>query len=303
MKKAVTSKTKLYFLLLLVLSIPLSIIVSTVVARTQTDLKDFIIGRWAGDLELTRNNQNQHVDLVFDFHWREWMVLNSRSNFDPQIEFWNRSNEIYHYEFVEDNIIQLSENRLADQMKVTRDANDLWISGIHTDGQVVRFRRVPTIPWGIISLLLGMVFLEIIKFGLGRLSDNNKAQRLVDGFQSSKHHFRKIIPDVFALVISLVLAGYLSSVLAKGIWYSPKLTQIRLPWDAIITLELAGGTALCGFLLILLPQKARDYLSFPFRAAGYFMGSFLVGSSVWGLLRGGISLGYYALLAWNSIWN
>jgi hypothetical protein len=254
------------------------------------DIRDFIIGRWHGELTVERNGQTSPVEIEFEFNRSGRLIYNSRSDLDPPIEFWSMSNYVARYAFTDDNTIELSEARLVGGMRVTRSGDVLFINSFHTDGQEVLFTRRPVIPWGWVSLILGIVLLGLFRLGKDRVLNFKHQEVNLDLGNVRLIEVGKFYLQIVSQVITMLLVAYVGAFITADLWYSAAIRQIRLPWDAVISIEIGVFLASLGVVSILSALSEIREKRMLFSLSRYLLGSFLIGCSFWGLLRGSLSL-------------
>lgn len=216
-------------------------------------LSDFIIGSW--ELQQKQPNINYNItQLEFDPSG----ILICNAHF-PDGAYYNI---VFHYKVITNNTIEIT-GRLRDTWELQQQGDKLIISSKFWPGNISTYTRMATPNWAIISLSLGFLVISLFFF---EMPEKNIDKRKLN-----------VLYKVLQIGSTLIMigVGVISGILIANL---PFLLQIKLPWDAVITLEFSFGLFVFGIKTIRANYLSKGFL--------YYLGVFMFSSSLFGLVGG-----------------
>lgn len=256
-----------------------------VIDQDKTSLSEFVIGRWVGEFSEGKEGDTFTTTYQLEFIEPDKLILGFRTQDVEQF------NLVYHYQFVGKNQISV-EARMRDEWQIDRDGKDLVIYTTHGFVENGRYNRKQVIEWPLVSLLIGMALL-----GLLFVNIRGSRPRKKNPFPHSLLGQDRILIRILRGLVIVVVFG-MGLALSRIICYWTPLRMVRIPWDAIITLEIGGAFLVFGTKLVGFNQTNGN--SFSFLISGLNnMGIVFLGSGLgcfgFGLFNLAVALfvGYY----------
>jgi len=248
------------------------------------NLPEYMIGRWVSEVSSRSSEDVSSPYYQLEFQKSGRLILSRTGEEKPLY------NLVFQYEMTEDGQIAI-DGRMAGVLHVSREGDDLLIQSDVFEDMDGRYAQKPTIAWGLVA---GLLALGIYAVGSIRFRELLKAIRAnASGFTRQPWSGK-------AIFIGLVLVGgivfYLGWKISAPLWRHPALTTIRLPWDAVISIELS-------LLLILLIFRFVNRLLIKFGSNHCLSGKIAILASVLGLGMSleGLFLGLVRLVVWVSV--
>lgn len=275
----------IYFLGLILISCILVIVSLRTRNQEQDALPEFVIGRWVGEFSETKNGDGLINSYQLEFIEPDQLILVYRTREGEQY------NLVYLYEFIGDNRISV-KSRMIDEWEINRDGKDLIIHSTYGLVENGHYVRKAVIEWPLVALFLGMITLGLIFIQIKHLEirdENSLDQRLT----LHAKPFTQLLQGIaFAIILCLGIA------LSRNLWYWHLLRMARIPWDAILIIEIGIAFLIVGVKFIVYNRKRR-YISSWLRTMFIYTGVFFLGNGLgsfgFGLLKLAILLyfGYY----------
>lgn len=251
----------------------------TSTGRDTATLSQFIIGRWVGEFPESKDGETFVSYYQLEFVEPNQLIYNGRTN---EVEEYNL---VFHYEFTGENQIKL-QARLVDEWEIYRDGEDLII---HSTAGLVKngsFKRKPVIEWSLIGLILGVISLGLLLVDLPHLLQRAKKG---ENHSYTEQQVPTRFPSLVLKTLVQIIVFGVGLVISYNAWYSQPLRMIRIPWDAIITLEIGASLLILNVKAAKLSRnkfKEHSFFSTTYwnYAATFFLGSGC-GSVVIGLFK------------------
>jgi hypothetical protein len=233
--------------------------------------ENFLIGKWV----LQRGQSSAQFSIYeLEFVDSNNLICNTSDNGQENY------NIKFHYNYIGENRIKIiAPRRLSSEWEVIDEGGQLVVNSSPWPGGVGIFRRGTTVNWPSIALLLsfcviGTFFITIprTKMENGKLGASASSQNQPAG--SSGYVIHSLIALVF--FISGVMGGFL-------IWSLSPLLRVRLPWDAVITLELSAVLFIFGIRTLIANHRAftKSIISW-----NCLLAVFLIGAGALGIIIG-----------------
>lgn len=284
---------RLTILLMLILFVLCSAVLSacTPSYSDSTPLPEYILGRWRGQSWHYLGTDLHNIDYQLEFIAPDTLILNSEPNgvFSTDVSYVN--NLILHYQFTSGNQI-IVNNQGTFTMKLTRMGSQLAVTSEMVENEVLFLERAPEIHWPLLAFGLGVCVVVVLSW----LARTIQVQNPLHGVNLSSA--RSVFNQsnfgwwIFSLIL-LLLISLLGVRISVNIWNANLLQWIRLPWDAVITLEL--GIFIAGLGLIpLFPNRLMIWrIGNTIRNFWYLIGVFLLGFSFFGIFSALFRLGEF----------
>jgi hypothetical protein len=246
-------------------------------------LQKFILGRWQGDFRNQTEGSEQGPFVQLEFVDAHTLVFNRVSG--GRVYPYNL---VFEYYFSADNLIHL-QSRYVTDLQLREDGDYLWILQKSQAGWIPsgRYKRVPTIPWSLLSISLGVLCIIMLRKAFKHI-----VSRPPDSSQSSvtigrgREWFR-IGFQLIATVVFLII-GAIACDSVRLYWGN---LLIRPPWDGILMTELSLGIAAVG-LEVAFGKVGQ--LKLPFvparRSCQHYVGIGVLGFALWGIAVGALFL-------------
>jgi len=238
-----------------------------------TSEEGIVTGRWV--LQMDRSSPQFNV-YELEFVDPHTLITNISNNGQKSY------NIKFQYNYIGDNRIKISSpRRLSSEWEVIYEGHDeqLVINSLSWPGGTGVFRRSVTVYWPSFALFLGYCVLGIFFIPVPKISREIGGLEIAEKNQNDLTRLQRraiLILITFVIFISGMIGGAL-------LWSFPSLRQIRLPWDAVITIELSIILLILGLKTIL---TNRQVFIKPIISWTYFLGIFLIGSGFLGIVIG-----------------
>ncbi|MDR3573715.1 MAG: hypothetical protein P4L50_07630 [Anaerolineaceae bacterium] len=241
-------------------------------AHINLSLQQFIVGRWKLRGNLSRNDI---IPFEFEFAPPSTLIWNFNS---PDGTFYN---SVYHYQFIGENKIQIT-GRDGDDWVIENQGNLLIIHSGHEPTQAIVYQRLPVVDWRIPVIIL--LFLVVASF-LVAAKHLKLNKKMVKERDYKNPEYLDLYQSAVNNLIALPVFG-LGLITGNIIWNLPALLLIKLPWDAIITLEMATLFLIFGITAIIVNRFTSKILTFSIKGFYYHLGVFIISYSIWGIIEG-----------------
>jgi hypothetical protein len=250
------------------------------VSHEISSLPDFISGRWVGQFSENYQEKTSVVRYQLEFIKPD-IVIYSRESAKSSLY-----NTVFNYEFVGEKQIRL-KSRMIDEWEIRIIGADLEI---HSSESLVKnglYQRKPTISWEWSAVLFGMaiagLFLEDLSILTRRKDTKNHSSELAPSIINSRWNF--FLCGV-VMIVGLISGYFLTS----AFWYMQFLTAIRIPWDAVITIEIGVSILILGFKGIKLIFIKSGGHTTAYKLFGIYVCTFFLGYGFNGFLLGAAKL-------------
>jgi hypothetical protein len=249
-------------------------------------LSTFVAGRWQGESRETREGKTCWIRSQLEVIQPSRLIYNQTSECYgrlPKLDFYNL---LFQYRLVEQSHM-LINSRLIDEFDLSRDGGYLEVSN-SSFIPMGRYTRLHSVEWPAIAVVLAVLMLG--PFVLG--NHDTRSRLLTSQRAHSLPPFKDRI--VFRLGLT-VLVGGVGILIGTELWALWSFGLIRLPWDAVILLEVNIGIMILGIRAIGANPILSRSQNIPLQV-GYYAGVVLLGISSWGIFLGLLRLGTYMFL-------
>jgi len=243
-----------------------------------------LIGRW-----LLQDSQSSDGFEVYELEFVDTRTLICNFLKNGQ----RRYNVQFQYTHIEEDKIKITAPRqVSSEWRIINTGHQLYIEGSPWPQGTGVFSKTNHTNWLIVALFLnffviGAFFVDIPGKTMG---DNVTIARQIESrlpYSTTKYLLNNLI-----VLISFVL-GIIVGFFA---WSLPVLLRVKLPWDAIVTLELSIILLTLGLRILLVHYQAFMEAIMKWE---YPLGAFLFGAGILGIIVGVgrilifVELGYY----------
>lgn len=244
--------------------------------RDTATLSQFIIGRWGGEFPESKDGETFVTYFQLEFVEPNQLIYNRMTH---EVEEYNL---VFHYEFTGENQIKL-QARLIDEWEIYRDGEDLKVhstAGLVKDGS---FKRQPVIEWPLIGFILGAISLGLLFVDLPHVLQRKK---MGENHSYTEQQVQTRFPSLVLKTLVQIIVFAVGLVLSYNAWYSQPLQMVRVPWDAIITLEIGVTLLIPSVKVVRLSRNKFREHSFFSTIYWNYAATFLLGSGCGGVVVG-----------------
>ncbi|GAP18558.1 hypothetical protein [Levilinea saccharolytica] len=242
-------------------------------------LSDYVVGTWVNKVPQSSLDSIDNSYYQLEFQKPGKLILNRVDGKQPL------NNLLLYYE-VDEVGQMIMTGRERGIFRISRDEEDLIIQSEVFSNLAGRYQRKPTIEWSAVAFLLALVIFWLGSASISRFLPAIEKSR---GNLILKNRIGKM--RLIILILFAAIAFYLGWKISDPLWRFPLITMIRLPWDAIISIELS--------LFMILPILWILYgLNGKFQNNQFLINMIIAnaGSLLFGMCLNGLFLGIMKLL-------
>jgi len=276
----VKSKKGYYLLGFIVLMGVISMIVMGYLSlhNEYLSLQEFVVGRWVGEYIGEDNGIPYREYYQLEFVKPNKIIFNMKTHQSTTY------NDLYSYRFIGENRLEI-RSRNVDEWELLKVNDSLYIRSRGNLVKYMPFRRVPSISWGIVALIFGIIIIVIFMIAILPVYQGNLSRtKIVTPSKllqwARQNSLRKI--SIFFLIGIAFIIGWFSSM---NFWESYSLRTIRLPWDTVISIEIGILFLLFGVKTLLIGLESPK-LSPVFAFILNSVGVFVLGWGAYGVILG-----------------
>ncbi len=281
----VKSAKKLFLLSIFVIGWGFLVISGYKSLHPQSDgLSGFILGTWTNHVPGSNFDGAENVYYQLEFRKPDLLILNRMNGEQPLY------NLLLHYKV--DAAGQLIvTGREGGIFHITHDGEYLIIQSERTSYLAGRYMRKPTVEWSAVAFLLALGIFGISSASFLKFLPAIKISR---DKLTQKHEVRK--SNLLISILFIVIASYIGWAISEPLWQRSFITTIRLPWDALITIELSLLMILMVFWIL-----SRLKEEFPLRQILSKIMVLVVGFLLLGMSLNGLFLGIIKLIVFVTV--
>lgn len=237
-----------------------------------SEKENFLIGKW-----ILQRHQSSAQFIIYDLEFVDSDTLICNTSNKGK----NTYNIQFQYDFIGENRIKITApRRLSSEWEVLNEGDELLINSSPWPGGAGVFKKSTTVNWSSVALWLSLCVIGTFFITIPRTKTKNGELHVVN---ISRHQFAGLSQYSIHNLIALAffIGGLVSGFL---IWSSPPLLRVRLPWDAVITLELGSIPVIFGIRTIIANQRA--FMEARIISWNYLLGIFLLGAGAMGMIIG-----------------
>jgi len=248
----------------------------------QTPVSQSVIGRWQMVSTEKLDNGIPVTLYQLEFMNSDTLIFNRKTN--DAVELYNI---VFYYRFLEGKGDQISiRGRYADELQIERNGADLFIS---SNGSLIpdgRYKKVITIHWPLLGIVIGSIsFLISIKSLIAIRNNKTEGFSYVPWKQSKSYWL-----NYFSRIIMVILLFAIGLFIGRSIWTDWIHLLIPIGWDGVIMLELSLALAILALSIIFNSlqkiKPRRDSVDSLRRSVGLI----LFGFSLYGIAHGAMMI-------------
>lgn len=237
-----------------------------------TQKESFLIGKWILQQHFS---PAQFSIYELEFVDSDTLICNTSDNGQ------NTYNIQFQYVFIGENRIKITApRRLSSEWEILTEGDELVIKSSTWPEGVGVFKKSTVMNWSSVAIWLSLCVIGTFLITIPRTKTKNGELSVANiGQYQSAGLSRYTIYNLMAL--AFFISGLFGGML---IWSFPPLLRVRLPWDAVITLELGAILVILGIRTIL--ANHRVFMEARTISWIYLLGIFLLGAGALGMIIG-----------------
>ena len=243
-----------------------------------------ILGRWHGEFTTTDTKGTFTSEYWLEFIDPDTLVFSMKS---PKLK---KHNLLYKYNFFSVNQIQVHARDL-DQWNILQEDDQLIIHssyGLVPNGS---YDRVAQVPWAVVAIVVGLSGISLLvalfrslKLNFPVLNPSNlfRSRKILSSVKGS---YKRVLDDLIMVII--FICGFGISLFA---WRGWDCLLIRLPWDAVLLLEIGLLLLGLGYFFLMKCRVRVEKKLWSFQNLKNYLGIILISFSI-----SGVSIGMFKL--------